>query len=71
MVYNIFTYRRPSYVKSLSIADSSIGESTSELNPTRPLGYRSGIAGIPPQLSFDRIIDGGTCPVSPVRALSH
>ncbi|KAF8540228.1 hypothetical protein BDD12DRAFT_43044 [Trichophaea hybrida] len=63
MVYNIFTYHRPNHVKSLSSATDS---SAVELRPTQSLssssGYRSGIAGIPARLSFDKIIEGHTCP---------
>ena len=62
MVYSL-TYRRPPYVgsarasfsgdeKPKSLGESTIGSSGSGV-----------IAGIPDALSFDRIINGGTCPV--------
>lgn len=61
MVYSL-TYRRPPYAgSSASLGENekarSIGEST--------VGSQgSGMSfGIPDALSFDRIINGGTCPV--------
>lgn len=64
-------YRRPAYVESLSrMSDdqASIGSESLEGEKTstslRPGTSTSNPSGIPPALSFDRIIDGGTCPVS-------
>lgn len=57
MVYSL-TYRRPSHVTSSG--DSINGEE-------KPESYTSGSsgvsAGIPDALSFDNIINNGTCPV--------
>lgn len=64
MVYSL-TYRRPPHVSSKrgSIASEqtgqSIGGSTLDDSHDAAINY-----GIPEALSFDRIIDGGTCPVS-------
>lgn len=63
MVYNL-TYRRPPRVDSKrgSVASGqtgpSIGGSTLGDSQDVSINY-----GIPEALSFDRIIDGGTCPV--------
>lgn len=58
MVYSL-TYRRPSHVTSSG--DSINGDQ-------KPESYTSGSsgvsAGIPDALSFDNIINNGTCPVS-------
>ena len=59
MVYSL-SYRRPAYVSSgqQSIASKpSLSDSLSSGSTLSP-------AGIPDALSFDRIITGGTCPVS-------
>ena len=64
MVYSI-NYRRPAYVDSARASfqgdekPKSIGGST--LNSQ---GSAGPIQGIPEALSFDRIMAGGTCPVS-------
>lgn len=63
MVYSL-AYRRPRRVDSKrgSITSQqtevSIGGSTLEDSQDAPINF-----GIPDALSFDRIIDGGTCPV--------
>lgn len=68
MVYAL-TYRRPPYVDSARasmIGDEktkSIGESSFDSGST---GVTS---GIPEALSFNRIISGGTCPVSNLPSL--
>lgn len=58
MVYSL-TYRRPS--RATSSGDSINGDQ-------KPESYTSGSsgvsAGIPDALSFDNIINNGTCPVS-------
>ena len=63
MVYSL-TYRRPPHVDSARASvmgdekAKSIGESTVD-------SVSTGVSmGIPEALSFDRIITGGTCPVS-------
>ncbi len=65
MVYSL-TYRRPPHVTNSSRASfngdekaNSIGKSSTDSQ--RPLSF----SGIPDALSLDRIIGGGTCPVSP------
>ena len=63
MVYSL-TYRRPPHVSSARASFNgdekvkSIGESTIDSQTSQ------GVSGIPEALSFDRIISGGTCPVS-------
>ena len=63
MVYSL-TYRRPPHIDSARASvmgdekAQSIGESTVD-------SVGTGMSmGIPEALSFDRIISGGTCPVS-------
>ena len=73
------TYRRPAYVdKDISLSDESdAGQNTLTNAPTndseaglekpeqnlKPV-HSGSSAGIPSALSFDKIIEGGTCPVS-------
>ena len=61
------TYRRPAFADKASLQDSRSSLEGNE-NDTSDTSLRSGrsgnSAGIPPALAFDRIIDGGTCPVS-------
>ncbi|KAK3330551.1 hypothetical protein B0H66DRAFT_67092 [Apodospora peruviana] len=66
------TYRRPSHVEGVdSSSDIHVNLEASVSNASETAGgtdrslksQRSGtIGGIPPALSFDKIIDGGTCP---------
>ncbi|MCJ1335793.1 hypothetical protein MMC09_001067 [Bachmanniomyces sp. S44760] len=61
MVYNI-TYRRPAHVSSAS-RDSFVGsEKPGSFDESISSGSTGVPSGIPPALSFDRIITGGTCP---------
>ena len=67
MVYSL-AYRRPPHVDSARasvVGDEktrSIGEASMD---TQTSGASGGMSfGIPDALSFDRIITGGTCPVS-------
>ena len=67
MVYSL-GYRRPPHVDSARLSvmgqekPKSVGESTID---SRAESTSSGVTmGIPDALSFDRIIAGGTCPVS-------
>jgi hypothetical protein len=59
MVYSL-TYRRPAHVASSSAASIN--------GQDKPASYNSGssgsTAGIPDALSFDNILNNGTCPVS-------
>lgn len=57
------TYRRPQYVEDASLQDSasSIGDKT---EGSVHSGHSARSAGIPDSLAFDKIINGGTCPVS-------
>ena len=65
-------YRRPAYVQpaarrnseaSLPVSTTSTG--SNEKSDASLRSGRSGTsAGIPTALAFDKIIDGGTCPVS-------
>ena len=68
MVYSL-SYRRPAHVDSnrSSFVDEkrkSIGSSTLDSENSSTVSF-----GIPDALSFDRIITGGTCPVSHSPAL--
>lgn len=67
MVFNLLTYQRPypgvPATKSNSKSDSRSNASNSGDDDSPPC--TSQISGIPDALSFDRIISGGTCPVSP------
>lgn len=63
------TYRRPTYVERPPSMDGdqvSIGSGSADGEQLGSVksSTSSTIAGIPAALSFDRIIDGGTCPVS-------
>lgn len=63
------TYRRPTYVErppSMDADQVSIGSGSADGEKVSSVksSTSSTIAGIPAALSFDRIIDGGTCPVS-------
>lgn len=60
MVYSL-SYRRPGYVSRSSVGSSDgLNSSNTSLD-----SVRSGIlSGIPEALSFDKIVNGGTCPVS-------
>jgi hypothetical protein len=59
MVYSI-TYRRPAHVSSSGASVHSEKSAVAESVTSRS----SCSYGIPDALSFDKIIDGGTCPVS-------
>ena len=59
MVYSI-TYRRPAYITSSSSASITSEEKHGSISS----GSTGLPSGIPDALSFDRIISGGTCPVS-------
>lgn len=68
MVYSL-AYRRPPHVEprriSTASADSGPSMGGTTLDETHESVQDSSINyGIPDALSFDRIIDGGTCPVS-------
>ena len=57
------SYRRPAYItSSRNSVDSEKGGPVESITSTSSCPY-----GIPDALSFDRIISGGTCPVSPQR----
>lgn len=65
MVYSL-TYRRPAHV--FSPRSSVNGElKPKSLNESVCSGSTSIAYGIPDALAFDRIISGGTCPVSSSR----
>jgi len=66
------TYRRPVYVNdSASESSSDVSDSGDEKHNRNSLSLRSGNAGtmpgIPESLTFDKIINGGTCPPCTVR----
>lgn len=54
------TYTRPKHVDSQSLRESVSEKSEGSVKSGRS-GYS---AGIPDSLTFDNIINGGTCPVS-------
>lgn len=69
------TYRRPCVVDR-PVADDAQNTGTLEhVSSNGDLSFQSSrsnlAAGIPPALSFDRIIDGGTCPVSGLSRSLH
>ncbi|PNS14872.1 hypothetical protein CAC42_2101 [Sphaceloma murrayae] len=64
MVYSL-TYRRPSH-RSLAQSSTSSEEKHKSLTESTASASQS-IAGIPDALSFDRIINGGTCPPCTLR----
>ena len=68
MVYSL-TYRRPPHVDS-SRASWNGSEKTRSLGGSTVDSDGAVSFGIPDALSFDRIISGGTCPVSINRTLS-
>lgn len=58
MVYSL-AYRRPAYVSSGASINSEKSENAESVTSKSSCPY-----GIPEALSFDKIINGGTCPVS-------
>jgi hypothetical protein len=62
MVYSL-NYRRPSYVSS-SRASLNGTEKQKSIDESIVSGSSGMSHGIPDALSFDRIINGGVCPVS-------
>ena len=74
MVYSL-TYRRPPHVNSAQASvlgdekTKSIGETSIDSQASGGSGGMS--FGIPDALSFDRIITGGTCPVSRLPVFSN
>lgn len=63
MVYSL-TYRRPPHVTSSSTNSLSGNEKQESINESVHSANSCMSHGIPTALSFDRIIAGGTCPVS-------
>src|SRR3569833_3132573 len=61
------TYRRPSFVPKPLVCRGSDLSSSALLTEENGASVRSGRPGtpqgIPPALTFDKIVDGGTCPV--------
>ena len=64
MVYSLL-YRRPAHVSSAatSVSDEKRKSIDGDTLASEGTGYVP--FGIPDALSFDKIIDGGTCPVGP------
>jgi hypothetical protein len=59
------TYTRPKHVDQESFRNSGDSFSDTEKSDGSVKSGRSGYsAGIPDSLAFDKIISGGTCPVS-------
>ena len=63
MVYGL-QYRRPADTSAVSDSDLSTSEKDLSINRSIDDGCSAMSNGIPEALSFDRIINGGTCPVS-------
>lgn len=64
MVYSL-TYRRPTHVpRDDSARSSTVVDEKGSIDGSFRSGHSASIAGIPEALSFDRVITGGTCPVS-------
>ena len=74
MVYSL-TYRRPPHVDSArsSVLGNEKAKSIGETSIDSQVSGGSGgmTFGIPDALSFDRIITGGTCPVSRLSLFFH
>jgi hypothetical protein len=65
MGFMSLTYRRPSYVDKPRSRGSHVSDLDNEKGSVFLKSGRSGnSAGIPAALSFEKIVDGGTCPVS-------
>lgn len=61
-------YRRPSHVSS-SRASLNGDDKQKSINESIVSGSSTSYNGIPEALSFDRIIAGGVCPVSPAELI--
>jgi hypothetical protein len=69
MVYSL-AYRRPERVSRPSSRDSINGNEKQRSIDESIKSSSSGMShGIPDALSFDRIISGGTCPVSSISSV--
>lgn len=64
-------YRRPQYVKRDSANNSETSSLSESSDGSTKDGVSSSIAGIPPALSFDKILEGGTCPVCKYQSRGH
>ncbi|KAF7870450.1 hypothetical protein EAF04_004194 [Stromatinia cepivora] len=60
-------YSRPDYIRKHSASTESPTESSIDLTQTQSKGSGKFSQGIPDALSFDNIINGGTCPPMTVR----
>lgn len=66
------TYRRPEYVDKHEFRRSESGAESDEGRSVSLESGRSGTSsGIPNALTFDKIMNGGTCPVSLGKHYSH
>jgi hypothetical protein len=73
------TYTRPKHVNSGSINQDRVSEDGSEAGQTAFSSSNGSIksgrttlpAGIPESLSFDKIINGATCPVSRILSMPY
>jgi hypothetical protein len=64
MVYSL-TYRRPAYRPNTGRSSVIPSEDYENSRDSVKSGHSGGLsAGIPDALSFDKIVNGGTCPVS-------
>jgi hypothetical protein len=63
MVYSL-TYRRPPHVVDSTTSSLNGDRRTKSVDESISSGSTGVSRGIPDALSFDRIIAGGTCPVS-------
>jgi hypothetical protein len=63
MVYSL-TYRRPVYTPNSGRSSVTSMEAFGSSNASLNSGKSGTPAGIPDALAFDKIVNGGTCPVS-------
>jgi hypothetical protein len=63
------TYRRPEYVDKEQYRESNSSLSLVKGDASVRSGRSGASLGIPDALTFDKIINGGTCPVSVMASL--
>ncbi|TGO28567.1 hypothetical protein BPAE_0026g00570 [Botrytis paeoniae] len=66
-VFSNVNYRRPEYRNSYSSSEKSSRDSSMDLSRTQSKSSSKFSQGIPDALTFDKIINGGTCPPMTVR----
>ncbi|TGO33597.1 hypothetical protein BHYA_0237g00090 [Botrytis hyacinthi] len=66
-VFSNVNYHRPEYRTSYSSSEKSSRDSSMDISRTHSKGSSKFSQGIPDALTFDKIINGGTCPPMTVR----